>query len=47
MIIVKGKVNYQEVYVFYLLCSEAKDLCEYCTDYGINRDKIVHWKRQL
>nr|WP_300762544.1 hypothetical protein [uncultured Bacteroides sp.] len=29
----KEKVNYQEVYDLYQLCSETKDLREFCADY--------------
>lgn len=29
----KEKVNYQEVYNLYLLCSETKDPRELCADY--------------
>ena len=32
----KEKVNYQEVYDLYQLCSETKDLREFCADYGVN-----------
>ena len=31
----KEKVNYQEVYDLYLLCSETKELREFCADYGV------------
>ena len=34
MIMAKEKVNYQEVYDLYQLCSETKDLREFCADYG-------------
>jgi len=34
----KGKVNYQEVYDLYQLCSETKDLKEFCSEYGVNYD---------
>ena len=36
MIMAKEKVNYQEVYDLYQLCSETKDLREFCADYGVN-----------
>ena len=39
----KEKVNYQEVYDFYQLCSETKDLREFCADYGVNYDKSVSY----
>ena len=32
----KEKVNYQEVYDLYQLCSETKDLKEFCSEYGEN-----------
>ena len=32
----KEKVNYQEVYNLYQLCSENKDLKEFCYEYGVN-----------
>ena len=38
MIMAKAKVNYQEVYDLYQLCSETKDLREFCADYGVNYD---------
>ena len=38
MIMAKEKVNYQEVYDLYQLCSETKDLREFCADYGVNYD---------
>ena len=44
-IMAKEKVNYQEVYGLYQLCSETKDLREFCTDYGVNYDKFMNWQR--
>ena len=41
----KEKVNYQEVYDLYQLCSETKDLRESCADYGVNYDKFMNWQR--
>ena len=41
----KEKVNYQEVYDLYKLCSETKHLREFCADYGVNYDKFMHWQR--
>ena len=41
----KEKVNYQEVYDLYQLCSETKDLREFCTDYGVNYEKFINWQR--
>ena len=41
----KEKVNYQEVYDLYQLCSETKDLKEFCSEYGINYDKFMNWQR--
>ena len=45
MIMAKEKVNYQEVYDLYRLCSETKDLREFCADYGVNYDKFMNWQR--
>ena len=45
MIMAKEKVNYQEVYDLYQLCSETKDLREFCADYGVNYDKFMNWQR--
>ena len=39
------QVNYQEVYDLYQLCSETKDLREFCADYGVNYDKFMNWQR--
>ena len=36
----KEIVNYQEVYDLYQLCSETKDLKEFCSEYGVNYDKF-------
>ena len=44
MIMAKEKVNYQEVYDLYQLCSETKDLREFCADYGVNYDKFMNWQ---
>ena len=41
----KEKVNYQEVYDLYQLCSETKELREFCADYGVNYDKFMNWQR--
>ena len=41
----KEKVNYQEVYDLYQLCSETKDLREFCSEYGVNYDKFMNWQR--
>ena len=41
----KEKVNYQEVYDLYKLCSEVKDLKEFCAEYGVNYDKFMNWQR--
>lgn len=41
MIIAKEKANDQEVYDLYQLCSETKDLREFCADY----DKFMNWQR--
>ena len=41
----KEKVNYQEVYDLYQLCSETKD----CSEYGVNYDKFMNsnWNLHL
>ncbi len=36
MIIAKEKVNYQEVYDLYQLCSDTKALHKFCADYGVH-----------
>ena len=41
----KEKVNYQEVYDLYQLCSETKNLKEFCSEYGVNYDKFMNWQR--
>ena len=38
----KEKVNYKEVYDLYQLCSETKDLKEFCSEYGVNYDKFMN-----
>ena len=45
----KEKVNYQEVYDLYQLCSETKDLKEFCSEYGANYDKFMksNWNLHL
>ena len=45
----KEKVNYQEVYDLYQLCGEAKDLKEFCFEYGVNYDKFMNsnWNLHL
>ena len=43
----KEKVNYQEVYDLYQLCSETKDQKEFCSEYGVNYDKFMNSNRNL
>jgi len=45
----KAKVNYQEVYDLYKLCSETKDLKEFFSEYGVNYDKFMNsnWNLHL
>lgn len=44
----KEKVNYQEVYDLYQLCSETKDLREFCADYGVkNWQRHQLWSEKL
>ena len=40
----KEKVNYQEVYDLYQLCSETKDLKEFCSKYGANYELPIRLK---
>ena len=37
----KEKVNYQEVYDLYQLCSETKDLKEFCSEYRSSAPSMV------
>ena len=41
----KEKVNYQEVYDLYQLCSETKELKEFCNEMGVNYEKFMNWQR--
>ena len=45
----KEKVNYQEVYDLYQLCSETKDQKEFFSEYGVNYDKFMNsnWNLHL
>lgn len=45
----KEKVNYQEVYDLYQLCSESKELKEFCSEYSVNNDKFMNsnWNLHL
>ena len=43
----KEKVNYQEVYDLYQLCSGTKDLKEFSSEYGVNYDKFMNSNRNL
>ena len=38
-------VNYQKVHNLYQLCSDTKDLREFCADYGVNYDKFMNCQR--
>lgn len=45
----KEKVNYQEVYDLYQLCSETKNQKEFCSEYGVNyalrlKDYMMRYK---
>ena len=42
----KEKVNYQEVYDLYQLCSETKDLKEFCSEYGVNYARTAGCRSQ-
>lgn len=37
--------KYQEVYELYQLCTNGKDLKEFCIDAGVNYNKFVEWQR--
>jgi hypothetical protein len=37
--------KFQEVYDLYQLCSNTKDLHEFCKDAGINYKKFMEWQR--
>ena len=41
----KKEVNYQEVYDLDQLCSETKDLKEFCNEMGVNYEKFMNWQR--
>ena len=41
----KEKVNYLEVYDLYQLCSETKDLKEFCSEYGLQAQR--HQSRDI
>lgn len=45
----KEKVNYQEVYDLYQLCSGSKDLKDFCSGYRVNYDKFMNsnWNLHL
>ena len=43
----KEKVNYQDVNDLYQLCSETKNLKEFCSEYGVNYDKFMNSKWNL
>ena len=44
MIMAKEKVNYQEVYDLYQLCSETKGLRRFC-GLWVNYEKFMNWQR--
>ena len=44
MIMEKEKVDNQEVYNLYQLCSKTKDLWEFRADYGVNYAKFMNWQ---
>ena len=39
--------KYREVYELYQLCSNSKDLKEFCIDAGVNYNKFREWQRNL
>ena len=38
--------KYREVYELYQLCSNGKDLREFCIDAGVNYSKFQEWQRK-
>ena len=38
--------KYREVYELYQLCSNGKDLKEFCIDAGVNYNKFTEWQRK-
>lgn len=38
--------KYREVYELYQLCSNGKDLKEFCIDAGVNYHKFTEWQRK-
>ena len=38
--------KYREVYELYQLCSNSKDLKEFCIDAGVNYNKFTEWQRK-
>ena len=38
--------KYREVYELYQLCSNGKDLKEFCIDAGVNYSKFTEWQRK-
>lgn len=38
--------KYREVYELYQLCSNSKDLKEFCIDAGVNYNKFREWQRK-
>lgn len=41
-----NKINYSEIQSLYELCSEGRDLTEFCKDAGVNYEKFVSWQRR-
>ena len=38
--------KYREVYELYQLCSNGKDLKDFCIDAGVNYNKFTEWQRK-
>ena len=38
--------KYREVYELYQLCSNGKDLKEFCIEAGVNYNKFIEWQRK-
>lgn len=42
----KREITYEEVQALYELCTNGKDLKEFCQDSGVNYSKFVTWQRK-
>ncbi len=44
--VISQSEKYREVYELYQLCSNGKDLKEFCIDAGVNYHKFTEWQRK-